>query len=126
MAELTGVGVRNKWIKFFEQSDAQGSDADFNDATIGDFAFAFDEVPFDEFVEEAGDVGSPRDELFCQSKSGQAGGENFTEESQRVVLLSRDAVATEEFVFEGAQSIVGSPEIEVGLLFQRIKTWGWQ
>ena len=123
---MAGVGVRNERVEFFEQFDAGGGDADFNNTTIGVFAFAFDEVPFDEFVEEAGDVGSPRDEFFGQSESREAGRENFTEESQRVVLLSRDAVTGEEFVFEGAQTIVGSPEIEVGLLFQRIKTWGWQ
>jgi len=43
------------------------------------------------------------------------------EQAQCVILLCRQFVPAEEFVFEQPQPVVGSPEVEVGLLLGRIE-----
>ena len=46
------------------------------------------------------------------------------EETQGIVLLSREVVAAEEFIFQQSQAVVGPPQIQKRLLLGRIESAG--
>ena len=61
----------------------------------------------------------------AKAKRRQAAGMTAPEESQRIVLLGGQADRFEQSILLDAQAVVRSPEMEKGLLLQRIEAAGF-
>jgi hypothetical protein len=119
--ELLFVAGAERFAEGVEELDAALGEGHVDDTAIFGRAFAADESPVLKLVEHAGDVGRPGDEATGQFQCRQRGRVNVPQEPEEVVLLGREVELREELVFVGLEAIVGPPEAEEDLLFERIE-----
>src|SRR5579872_6888940 len=124
MAELANMTIANRRLQLAQQSQARASDADAHDAAVVGGAIALDQTPLLELVEEPGDVGGAGNKPRGQIERPQRVWMLRPQQPQRVVLLGGEVPAGEKLVFEHPQAIVGSPEVEVGFLLERVEAAG--
>ena len=91
-----------------------------HDAAVGREPLSPHETPPLQPIDEPRDVGGPRDEAGGQRQRGERLGRGVGQHSQRVVLLGRQAVAIEDLFLHGLEAVERPPEVEIGLLLERI------
>src|SRR5947208_9369400 len=65
--------------------------------------FRSDQAALGELIEQAGDVRGARDELPAEGKRRHSPGVGRAEQTERIILLSRQLVATEELVLHRSE-----------------------
>ena len=98
-----------------------GGQPDQDHAAVVGRPLALDQAAFFQFVEQAGDVGRAGYQPRGQRQGGQLATPFAAQQPQRVVLLRREVVALEQLFLDQVQAIVGSPQVEKSLLFERIE-----
>ena len=124
VAELPGMAGADFVLQLFEQSEAGSGDTHLDHSAVVGHAAAGDEAALVELVEQPSDIGGPRDEPAGEGQGGQRGGMLGAEESEGVVLLGGEVEAGEQVVFDGAEAVVGPPEVEEGGLLGGVESGG--
>ena len=73
--------------------------------------------------DNAGDVGGLGNQAVLQFEGWHGSGMGFGQQAEQVVLLGCEFHGAEDFVLERLELVVGSPEMQEGLLLQRIERW---
>src|SRR5580698_4293940 len=107
MAELALVKLANRLIETFQKSEARGSDAGFDDATVVGLACARDEAALFHAVEETGHVRVVGDHAFAYAAAGEAGGFGAAKNAEDVVLRAGEAMRLEELLAFEAEVVGG-------------------
>lgn len=122
MAELPLMAVAHGIGELVQEGNSRGCDADFNDAAVFRPAFAMDPVPFLQAIEHAGHVRSAGDEPRAHHQDRHGAGMDAAEQTEGIVLLGGQPVRGEEVVLDSFETVVRAPEMEVGLLFERVES----
>jgi hypothetical protein len=122
VSKLPFVASPNRPTEFIEQGNAGPGNPDLDGAAIVGRPAANNEAPLFELVEQAGDVRRPRDKPTAKRDRGHTPGMPSTQEPQRVILLSGQAMAAKEDVLQGSELVVRSPQVQEGFLFEGIKS----
>ena len=109
-------------MQFAEQCQARLGDANADDTAIVAGPIALDQAALLQLVEQPRDVGSARHKPAGEIERVDLLRMSAAQEPQGVVLLRRQVMLAEEFVLEGAQAVIGAPEVEEHFLLQRVET----
>jgi hypothetical protein len=121
VAELLLMAIAHWLIELLQQRQARLRDGDLHHAAVVGHSPPRNETTLFEPIDQARDVGCVRNELSGKDQRRQRPGMLGSQEAQGVVLLSREIVPQKQFVFEHAQPIIRSPEVEITLLLGRIE-----
>jgi hypothetical protein len=121
VAQLAGVTFVQRRGNLSQEREARGGDVNFHNASIFGMPRTRDPTLIDELVDHAGDIRRTRNQARGELQSLVPGGVLRLKKSQYVVLLGRQPVFVEQFVFERTETVVSAPNIEERFLFERIE-----
>ena len=110
MAELATMAIPHLGIQLLEQPRPFGSDADENDAAVVRRPLALDQPALHEFVQQSRDIWCPGDELAAETERRHFPRMRRAKEAERVVLLCRQPMSAEQFIFQAPQPVVRPPK----------------
>lgn len=79
------------------------------------------EAPPLELVEHPRHVRGPRDEFRPERRGRQRTRLHRSKHTEGVVLLRAESMTREDTLFEFPQTVIGPPELEIGLLLERVE-----
>jgi hypothetical protein len=121
VAELAGVAVAHRCVQLGQERQAAGRDADLDNAAVARLALTFDQAALGQVIEQARDVRGARHQPGRQRQGGQPARVLTAQQPEGVVLLRRQPPAAEQLVLEGAQAVVGAPQVQEGFLLRRVE-----
>jgi len=119
VVKLALVKLANRLIETFQESEARGRNAGFDDAAVIGLARAGDEAAFLHTVEEASHVRVVRNHAIADATAGEAIGFGAPKNAQDVVLRAGEAMRLEELFGFEAEGIGGFLEGDEDAVFRR-------
>src|SRR5437763_10175177 len=121
MAELPCMALAQRLLDFAQESNARFGDPDAHNPAVVVGPLAVNEAALFQLVEQPGDIWGARHKSAGEIEGVKRLRVFAAQQPQCVVLLRREIIPAEEFVFQNAQAVVGAPEVEEDLLLEGVE-----
>ncbi|HXX13480.1 MAG TPA: hypothetical protein VEJ47_01125 [Candidatus Eremiobacteraceae bacterium] len=118
MAELFSVQFEHRSIQSFQELEAVGGDAGYDDPAVLGLALAGNQLVAFHAIKEAGDIGVMRDHALTDTAAGQAIGLGAAKNAEDVVLGGGKAGSFEELLGSLGERVSGFEDGDEELTFE--------